>query len=160
MSRNNSNLDLPALSADESGGSITDASTLEGTSTQGQKSFAPVATAPFIDNNFFFNLDGLAPDNPLFFMPQQQQQSQQQTDQTALFGNQFLKEAAAAAAVAANSEDGNPTSLAQSIAASMASFQQAITSSVGEQPPSFWAGLNNVSLKRDMPYLCLLLKMA
>ena len=142
MSKRDSNLDLPALSADESGGNMTYSSNLSQLPQQ-QKNFTPVSTTPFMDFNFFYGLDQLAPDNPLFFMQQQQQQQQQhqnqnQHNESTMYGDQFLKEAV-------NGEGSSSTTLAQSISSSMASFQAAITSSVGEQPPSFWTGLNNVN---------------
>ncbi|KAF1800921.1 hypothetical protein FB192DRAFT_1437268 [Mucor lusitanicus] len=103
----------------------------------------------FMDQSFFYGLDQLGSDDPLFFMQQQQQQQQQQQlqQQTAsLFEDHFLKEATDHAG-ASNDNRGtmnaSSTTLAQSIATSMESFQAAVTTSVGEQPPSFWTGLNN-----------------
>lgn len=139
MSKHNSNLDLPALSADESGGNMTDGSSLDRVPLQ-QKNYPSAPAAPFIDSNFFYNLDQLDSDNPLFFMQQQQQQHGQQSNESTMYGDQFLKEQAHGESSAAS------TTLSQSIAASMASFQAAVTSSVGEQPPSFWTGLNNVNI--------------
>ncbi len=132
MSKRDSSLDLPALSADESGGNMTDGSNMDQLPHQ-QKNYASVSTAPFIDSNFFYSLDQLAPDNPLFFMQQQQQHNE-----STMYGDQFLKETV-------NGEGSSSATVGQSISSSMASFQAAITSSVGEQPPSFWTGLNNVN---------------
>lgn len=116
----------------------------------------------FMDQSFFYGLDQLASENPLFFMQQQQHQQQQiqqhqlhlQQQTTSLFENQFLKKATGnenAASSSSINESGGPmndssTTLAQSIATSMESFQAAVTTSVGEQPPTFWTGLNNVCI--------------
>lgn len=109
----------------------------------------------FMDQSFFYGFDQLGSDNPLFFMQQHQQQHQQQLQQqtASLFEDHFLKEATdhdnAGSSSSANDNrgtmNGSSTTLAQSIATSMESFQAAVTTSVGEQPPSFWTGLNNVS---------------
>lgn len=153
MSRSGSNLDLPALSADESGGNITDNSNIihESDRLPPPKNFnnaPPPLPHSFMDQSFFYGLGQISQDNPLYYMPQQQQQhqiEQQNNDQGNAFAEQFLKE---------NSEKNNnhltrlngdsSSTLAQSIASNMESFQAAITTSVGEQPPSFWTGLNNV----------------
>ncbi|KAG1093585.1 hypothetical protein G6F42_018931 [Rhizopus arrhizus] len=107
----------------------------------------------FMDQSFFYGFDQLGSDNPLFFMQQHQQQHQQQLQQqtASLFEDHFLKEATdhdnAGSSSSANDNrgtmNGSSTTLAQSIATSMESFQAAVTTSVGEQPPSFWTGLNN-----------------
>lgn len=159
MSRSDSNLDLPALSADESGGNVTDNSNIiqESDRLPPPKNFnnvPPPLPPSFMDQSFFYGLDQISQDNPLYYMPQQQhqhqqhqqhQQEQQNNNQGNAFAEQFLKE---------NSEKNNnhltrlngdsSSTLAQSIASNMESFQAAISTSVGEQPPSFWTGLNNV----------------
>lgn len=142
MSKHGSNLDLPGLSADESGGNLTDASSmdrvpLQQQQQQQQQKNYPTSAAPFIDSNFFYNLDQLDSENPLFFMQQQNGHQQTQSNQSTMYGDQFLKEQQ-------QGEGSSSTNtLSQSVAASLASFQAAVTSSVGEQPPSFWTGLNN-----------------
>lgn len=189
------NMDIPALSADESAQSsrnMTDTSISEHRlptlppSSQPIKNFTQPLAAndlqlqqleqqqqiqqqinqqqqpAFMDQSFFYGLDQLTSENPLFFMQQQQHQQQQiqqhqhhLQQQTSLFENQFLKKAVDNENVAGSSsstnENGGPmnassTTLAQSIATSMESFQAAVTTSVGEQPPSFWTGLNNVCI--------------
>lgn len=116
----------------------------------------------FMDQSFFYGFDQLSSDNPLFFMQQHQQQHQQQLQQqtASLFEDHFLKEATdhdnAGSSSSANDNrgtmNGSSTTLAQSIATSMESFQAAVTTSVGEQPASFWTGLNNVSSTFYMQY--------
>jgi hypothetical protein len=145
-------LDLPALSADESAhssGNMTDTSINNDQASEQFKDFAqPSSTQQqhFMDPSFFYNLDQIANENPLYFMQQQQQQQQQQQSNS-LYQNQFLKPETS---LPENNNDKNmgasTSTLAHSIATTMESFQNAITSSVGEQPPSFWAGLNNVSI--------------
>lgn len=148
MSKHGSNLDLPGLSADESGGNLTDASSMDRVPLQQQqhKNYPP-STAPFMDSNFFYNLDQLDPENPLFFMQQQQNGHQQaQSNQSTMYGDQFLKEQQQQQGHGSSGEGSSSSNtLSQSVAASLASFQAAVTSSVGEQPPSFWTGLNNVN---------------
>ncbi|KAI8078381.1 hypothetical protein BDF21DRAFT_494124 [Thamnidium elegans] len=152
MSRSSSNLELPALSADESGGNVTDNSNNihESDRLPPPKNFnnaPPLLPPSFMDQSFFYGLDQISQDNPLYYMPEQQQQHQQQQQNNNhgnAFAEQFLKE---------NSEKNNnhltrlngdsSSTLAHSIASNMESFQAAITTSVGEQPPSFWTGLNN-----------------
>jgi hypothetical protein len=194
------NMDMPALSADEStqsSGNMTDTSISEH-----QPQTLPISSQPiknftqplspnnlqlqqlqlqlqqqeqiqqqqpaFMDQSFFYGLDQLTSENPLFFMQQQQHQQQQQQQQqiqqhqhhlqqqpTSLYQNQFLKKATvdenADSSSSITNENGGPmnnssTTLAQSITTSMESFQAAVTTSVGEQPPTFWTGLNNVCI--------------
>jgi hypothetical protein len=148
MSKNETkHLDLPALSADESAhssGNMTDTSTSNDQTSEQFKDFTQQhQQQPFMDHSFFYNLDQIANENPLYFMQQQHQQQQPNV----LFQNQFLKGESSLSENNSNKSLGVSTStLAHSIATSMESFQNAITSSVGEQPPSFWAGLNNVSV--------------
>lgn len=140
MSETNSNLDLPALSTDESASSMTDNSTSmnESNRLSSQKNFttAPVPPPQFMDQSFFYSLGQLSADNPLLFMQQQ----------NTGFADQFLKENGESSNNQSRMNVGDSTStLAQSIASNMESFQAAITTSVGEQPLSFWTGLNNVN---------------
>lgn len=157
MWKHDSNLDLPALSADESGGNMTDSSTAMNNNERPQQvqQLQQQLQAPpnYLDSNFFYSLDQLSQDNSLLFIQQQRQQQQQQGQH---FGNQFTKEHTNGNASGSVS---NQPSMAQSIATSMESFQQAITNSVGNQPPSFWTGLNNVSSSRDniVPALLLII---
>ncbi|KAI8637870.1 hypothetical protein BD408DRAFT_423900 [Parasitella parasitica] len=166
------NMDLPALSADEStrssgdmsGGSINEHRPAMPPSSQLENFTQPLAPnnlqlepqqhgqqqqqPAFMDQSFFYGLGQLASDNYLYFM-QQQQQRQQEQQTVSLFQDQFLKEAASNENAAGSSSDncvamnGSSATLAHSIAPSMESFQAAVTTSVGEQPPSFWTGLNN-----------------
>ncbi|KAI9267239.1 hypothetical protein EDC94DRAFT_515092 [Helicostylum pulchrum] len=143
MSRSDSNLDLPALSADESGGNVTDNSNIiqESDRLPPPKNFnnvPPPLPPSFMDQSFFYGLDQISQDNPLYYMPQQQHQHQQhqqhqQEQQNNNQGNAFAEQL----------NGDSSSTLAQSIASNMESFQAAISTSVGEQPPSFWTGLNN-----------------
>ncbi|KAI7897999.1 uncharacterized protein BX663DRAFT_272280 [Cokeromyces recurvatus] len=177
MSRRDSNLDLPALSADESihsSGNMTDTSindnkNLLQPTSQPLKPYAQHLNShnqqqqhpSFMDQSFLYNLDQISSNNSLFYMqpqqsqhpPHQQQQQQQQQQhlqvQNSLFGDQFLEKATndnPESALQNNtngSMNASTSTLAQSIATNIESFQAAVTTSVGEQPPSFWTGLNN-----------------
>jgi hypothetical protein len=117
--------ELPGLttedSAQSSSGNMTDSDTQDHKSNN----FA------FMDQAFFYNLDQLAPDNPLFFMQQQQQQHG--------FDGQFI------------TKDNENRSVATSLANSLESLRSAVAANTteGEQPLSFWSGLNNVGIERD-----------
>lgn len=150
MSENETNhLDIPALSADESAhssGNITDTTVNNDQASERFKDFTQPTSQqqqPFMDHSFFYNLDQIAKENPLYFMQQQQQSQLQQPD--SVYQGQFEKAESSLAENSNHKPLGSSTStLTNSIATTMQSFQNAITSSVGEQPPSFWAGLNNV----------------
>jgi hypothetical protein len=153
MSKQGSHIDLPALSGDESlqssgySTSINDNKAIQQQTSNIQpiKSYSQhlnpniqlqgqqqQQTSSFMDPSFFYNLDQMTNENSLYFMQQQQQQQQQQNS---LFDH-FMKNN--------TNNNNNASSSALSITTSMESFQNAVTTSVGEQPPSFWAGLNNV----------------
>ncbi|KAI8878015.1 hypothetical protein K501DRAFT_196907 [Backusella circina FSU 941] len=111
--------ELPGLttteeSAQSSSGNMTDSDTQE--HKNNNNNFA------FMDQAFFYNLDQLAPDNPLFFMQQQHG-----------FDNQFL------------TKDNENRSVTTSLANSLESLRSAVAANTteGEQPLSFWSGLNN-----------------
>ncbi|KAI8064290.1 uncharacterized protein B0P05DRAFT_554854 [Gilbertella persicaria] len=115
MSKHGSNLDLPGLSTDKSAHSNVNM-------TDNDQSM-PSAThenivQSFVDHPFLYNLDQFTPESPFYLI-----QKSSHSD--------------------SNSNHGSTSTLTQSIANTMESFQSAITSSVGEQPPSFWTGLNN-----------------
>lgn len=143
MSKEMSNADLPALSADKLAENTTNNSVGmdENNGLPLQKNFA---TPPpqLVDQSFFYSLGQLSAENPLFFM----QQSQNNGNNA--FADQFLKENGEGSSNQSRMNGSDSTStLAQSIASNMESFQAAITTSVGEQPPSFWTGLNNVIIR-------------
>lgn len=157
MSKHGSHIDLPALSADDSVHSssyITDTSINDSNKTlqtpsiknynqqlntdiqlqQQQQSNA------FMNQPYFYNLDQMNTDNSLYFM-QQQQQQQQNT-----LIDHFMKNSNSnnhSNNASSSSLQNNPNS-ALSISTSIESFQNAVSTTVGDQPPSFWAGLNNV----------------
>lgn len=125
MSKNKSNTESSALSADETG-NLSENMTDDGSHIQQQdKNF--IEDASLIDHSLLYNLDQIPHDSELFYSQQQQ------------FENQLLKQQ-----IATDVSLDNSSQLSGSIRASVGSFEQS-AASIGEQQPSIWSGLNNVS---------------
>ncbi|KAG0741569.1 hypothetical protein G6F57_005256 [Rhizopus arrhizus] len=123
MSKNKSNTEPSALSADETG-NLSENMTDDGSHIQQQdKNF--VEDASLIDHSLLYNLDQIPHDSELFYSQQQQ------------FENQLLKQQ-----IATDVSLDNSSQFSGSIRASVGSFEQS-TASIGEQQPSIWSGLNN-----------------
>jgi hypothetical protein len=88
---------------------------------------------PFIDQSFFYKLDQLSPDDPLYFMQQQRQQQEQQQQQQ---HNHIANYQASV------SPSPPPPSLSHS---SIVDPLQPSSSTLTQSSPTFWSGFNNVS---------------
>jgi hypothetical protein len=89
----------------------------------------------FIDQSFFYKLDQLSPDNPLFFMQQQQQQHQQPSRQSMQHTSPSLSPPLS---LPSPSHTITPSSFVDPLLPN--------NSNSNNPNPTFWSGFNNVSL--------------
>lgn len=106
----------------------------------------------FIDQSFFYKLDQLSPDNPLYFMQQQQnllQQQQLQQQQQQMQQQQQLHQAISPSLSPPPSLP-SPSHTLNSLVDPL--LPNASTSN--DNNPTFWSGFNNVKEKKRRDKVC------
>lgn len=115
----------------------------------------------FIDQSFFYKLDQLSPDNPLFFMQQQQQQQNNNTQQHQHNNIQQLQQQQIQHSISPSlSPQPSVHSPPSQSSMSHSNFADPLlpnSSNANESNPTFWSGFNNVSHQLNPFYFFLLI---